>query len=157
MDDNSRVGKYIRLFGNIFFTFIGFLLSLALLILLLKLFFGLLDKFRITSFLYTLFVILVPACFFIAVNLYYWKRTRSYQVAWAKIISFVLFSIMLASWSTCLVRDVYTYFTSGHQDIGSYWSFSLVMLAGSVFLVFLVGIIQALAAPAEPDWLTKAK
>ncbi len=155
MDDNARGAKYIRLFGSIFFSFIGFLLLLALLIVAVRVFFGILDYIPFTKYLYMMLIIMFPAAFFITLALYYWKRTKTFPVKWAKNLSIIFFIAILVAWSIALVVDCATYFQFGYSAIGKYWSYSLAYLASSVGLIFFIGGMQALALPEEEDWYKK--
>lgn len=157
MQDNDRVAKYIRLFGTIFLTVVGFILSLVLLLLFFNLFFGLLNKFSITQFIFNLIIIVLPGCFFITICIYYWKRTKNFPVKSIKYISYFIFCVMIGTWAFALVKDLIKYFQLGTAELHNFQSFELYMLAGSVFLIFLTGIIQALTLPDEEDWLKKAQ
>ncbi len=153
MNDDARLGKFIRLFGNIFFTFIGFLLVVGLLFIGLKYFFGFLDNFKITESIFTLGIIMIPGLFFIPVFLYYFKRTIRLPKGGAKVFSYLVFVVVIGAWLYSLVTDVYTYFQTHYNEIAKYFSYSILMLGGSIALLFIVGIVQALAAPDEKDWI----
>ncbi len=157
MQDNDTVAKYIRLFGTIFLTMIGFVLSLVLLLLFFNLFFGLLNKFSVTEFIFNLIIIVLPACFFITICIYYWKRTKKFPIKLVKYISYFIFCVMIGTWAFALVKDVINYFRLGAAQLSNFQSFELYMLAGSVFLIFLTGILQALALPDEGDWISRKR
>lgn len=157
MDDNSRGAKYIRLFGTIFFSIIGILIALVLLILAVRFIFGLLSYLPFSQYIYLVSIILVPGILFTSVCVYYFKRTTTYPVAFPKYLSMTLFCGMIVCWLVCMVRDMITFHNHGYTEIGKYWSFSLWMLAGSVGLIFFIGIMQALGLPGEEDWLAKNK
>lgn len=155
MNQNARGAKYIRLFGTIFFSFIGFLLLLALLIIVVRLFFGMLDYIPFTQYLYMMLIIIFPAAFFLTLSLYYWKRTRTFPVKWAKNLSIIFFISLIVAWTIALIVDSATYFKFGYGSIDKYWSYSLVYLASSVGLIFFIGGLQAATMPEEDDWYKK--
>lgn len=157
MNNEDKVGRYIRLFGNIFFSFICLLLTLVVIFFLIKYVFGFLDSFSFTEVFFRSVMILAPGIFFLAVVTYYWKRTRKITSTVTKYISFIIFAVMLAAWVYAMVSDMMIFSKHGYDDIKRYFSFSLTMLAGSVGLIFFVGMLQALAEPEEVDWLEAAE
>ena len=154
MDDN---GKYLRLFGTMFLMFIGFILTIIIILLALKFFFGLLSYIPGVVHLFTLFIICVPAALFITVYLIFFRRTRSHPSAPVRIVSYILFTIALAAWVFFFVKDIILFFKHLYTTVGEYVSYDLFFLSGNVFLIFLVGIIQALTVKKEPDWLERKR
>jgi hypothetical protein len=141
--------KYIRLFGTIFFTFVGFIVALGLLILGLRTIFGVLDYMPWFSIMFTLFIICVPAVLFITVYIIYVKHTKPHPSKAVKIFSHSIFIIALGAW---------LYFWIHHYaSIGEYHCYNLAFLAANVFIIFLVGIIQALSTKKEVDWMEKSR
>ena len=153
MNKEEKIGRYIRLFANIFFSFVFLLLFLVAIFFLIKYVFGFLDSFSFTEIFFRSVMILAPGIFFLSVVLYYWKRTRKVLAPVARYISFIIFAVMLAAWVYSMISDMIIFSKHGYDDIKRYFSFSLTMLAGSIGLIFLVGMIQALAEPEEEDWL----
>lgn len=154
MDDN---GKYLRLFGTMFLMFIGFILTIIIILLALKFFFGLLSYIPGVVHLFTLFIICVPAALFITVYLIFFRRTRSHPSAPVRIVSYILFTIALAAWAFFFVKDIILFFKHLYTTVGEYVSYDLFFLSGNVFLIFLVGIIQALTVKKELDWLERKR
>lgn len=154
MQDN---GKYLRLFGTLFFTFIAFVAGLILLMLSLRLFFGLLSYIPFITYVFMLFIICVPACLFIPVYIIFYKRTRSHRSPGAKIISYIIFAVALIGWIYFFVIDMMIFFKHYYNAVGEYMSYNMFWLAANVFAIFLVGIIQALTSAKEPDWLDRER
>lgn len=147
--------KYIRLFGNIFFTVLAFVISLILLLLGLRLFFGLVNNLSWFLYVYLLFIISVPAALFISVYIMYWKRTKTHPKKAVRLISYCIFGIALLSWLTAYVVDIITFYQSQYTDIIFYKSYDMYFLAGNVATLFLIGILQAFTTNKEVDWMDK--
>jgi hypothetical protein len=147
--------KYIRLFGTLFFTFLGFVLSIIILLLGLRFIFGLLDHIPWFTYIFMVFIICVPAALFIPVYIVYFNRTRTHVSAPVRIISYIIFTAALSAWIYFLVTDLLLFFKHYYNAVGEYGSYDMVFLAANVFAIFLVGIIQALSTKKEPDWLDK--
>ncbi|HPH84593.1 MAG TPA: hypothetical protein PLC48_04005 [Ferruginibacter sp.] len=155
MDD--QFGKYIRLFGTLFFTLIGFILSLLLLMLGLRLFFGLLSYIPWFTYIYMIFIIMVPAALFISVFIVYMRRTAFHPSRIIRYISYTLFSIALIAWAVFLFLDLKTFFTHAYVEIGKYYSYNMPFLASNVACIFLVGVMQAFTTAKEKDWMERAQ
>ena len=154
MEDN---GKYLRLFGTLFFTFIGFILAIVLLLLGLKFFFGMLSYIPGVVNIFTLFIICVPAALFISVYVIFFKRTKSHPSAPARMISYILFTIALAAWAFFFLKDMIIFFKHFYTTVGEYMSYDMIFLSANVFLIFLVGIIQALTVKKEVGWMERRR
>ena len=147
--------KYLRLFGNILFSFIGFILVLASIFLLLRLGFGWLDGLSWFAYFYMLIILFIPAALFVSVFLIYFKRTVSHPSTIIRTISYVFFSVLLIGWGAALFVDLNSFFKNGSSDIDKYYSYNLLFLVINVASIFLIGIIQALSAEKEKDWMDK--
>lgn len=147
--------KYIRLFGTILLTFVGFIIALALVILGLRSIFGVLDYMPWFSVLFTLIIICVPAVLFITVYLIYVRHTKPHPSKAAKIFSYIIFTIALAAWLYFWVLDFITFFKHHYNNIDAYHCYNLAFLSANVFFIFLVGIVQALSTKKEVDWMEK--
>lgn len=145
-------GKYLRLFATLFFTFIGFVVAFILLLLAVKLFFGLLSYIPRFMYVYMLFLLLVPAALFISAYIVYFRKTTNHPSKPVRLISYVIFSIALIVWASVFVIDMVAFFKHFYNTIDKYNSYDLFFLAGNVALFFLVGIIQALTTEKEKDW-----
>jgi hypothetical protein len=149
--------KYIRLFGTIFFTFVGFIVALGLLILGLRTLFGVLDYMPWFSVMFTLFIICVPAVLFITVYFIYIKHTKPHPSKAAKIFSYIIFTIALAAWFYFWVLDIIIFFKQHYTSIAEYHCYNLAFLSANVFTIFFVGIVQALSTKKEVDWMEKSR
>lgn len=153
MEDQQ--GKYIQLFGTIFFVFIGFIVSILLLLMGLRLLFGLLNYVPWFTYIYIVFILLVPSALFISVYLIYLKRSKFHPSKAIRIISNSFFILAIACWAFCLGRDMITFFQKGYTDIGRYFSYNMIFLVANVAGIFLIGIIQALTTAKEKDWMER--
>ena len=151
----DKYTKYIQLTIRLFFTFIGFIIALALILLGLKFLFGMLDKIPWFVFMYMLFIIMVPATLFISIFIIYFKRTAEHPSRLVRGISYTVFAIALLFWGACFVLDIIGFFKKGSREIGHYYSYNIFLLAASVVVIFLIGVLQALSTEKEKDWLEK--
>jgi chromate transport protein ChrA len=148
-------GKYIRLFGTIFFSFMAFIAAFALLMIGLKYTFRILDHIPWFSLMFTLFIICVPAVLFITVYLIYIQHTKPHTSKAAKIFSYIIFAIALAAWAYYWFLDFIIFFKHHYSSIGEYNCYNLAFLAGNVGIIFLVGIVQALSTKKELGWMER--
>jgi hypothetical protein len=153
----DRYSKYFQLTFNLFFTFLGFIVGLLLLMLGLRLAFGLLDYIPWFVYVYMLFIIMVPATLFISVFIIYFKRTPQHPSAVIRGISYSIFVIALIVWGMAFILDIISFFKSASREIGNYYSYNIILLAASVSAIFLVGVMQALSTEKEKDWMEKRK
>ncbi len=147
--------KYLRLLGNIFFTFVVFIIAMAIILFSLRLMFGLLDQLPWFTYLYMLLMLLIPGALFISVLLIYFIRTKSHPSKVSRIVSYVIFSMLLLTWGVFLVIDLGTFFKNGYSDIGKYYSYNLLFLVVNVGSIFFTGVFQALSTQKEKDWMEK--
>jgi hypothetical protein len=155
MEDNF--GKYIRLFGNIFFTVLGFIIFLVLLLLGFKLFFGLLSYIPWFVYAYMLIIITVPTALFVTVYLIYFKRSTNHVSKPVRIFSYTVFTAALIAWVIYFALDIRIFFTHSYNDIAHYNTYNLLFLSLNVGAIFLVGIVQALSSTREVDWMDRNK
>ena len=151
----DKFAKYLQLSNRLVIILVAFVVSLIVLLYGLRLAFGILDSMPWFVYGFTLFIIMVPTLLFITVFLIFFSRTRRHPSASVRYLSWGLFTAALATWAFFLVSDFITFFKTASQDIGLYRSYSMIFLAGSVALIFIVGIIQALSTPKEKDWMQK--
>jgi hypothetical protein len=151
----DTLSKYLRLFGNILLTFIIFLVFLFGLLLMLKLAFGLLDHISWFSYLYTVFILLLPVVLFSSVYFIFFKRTKYHPSKAVRGVSYFIFSAAILSWLVFLAMDIKTYSIRQYAEIGKYISYDTIYLTANVAVIFLVGIIQALTTAKEKDWMEK--
>ncbi|MBC7936676.1 MAG: hypothetical protein H7Y86_15100 [Rhizobacter sp.] len=153
----DKFTKYLQLSNRLIIILVSFVASLLLLLYGLRLAFGLLDRIPWFVYLFTLFIIMVPTILFIGVFLIYFSRTKKHPAPFVRYLSWSLFLVALIVWGYFLVTDMISFFRTASQEIGSYHSYSVIFLAGSVALIFIVGIIQALSTAKEKDWMEKRK
>ncbi len=151
----DRYTKYFNLSLKLFFTFLAFIVALIIILVGLKFMFGILDKIPWFVLIYMLFIVMVPAALFISIFLIYFRRTRFHPSSLVRGISYTLFSIALVLWAGLFVMDLIHFFKKESREIGGYYGYNIFLLTGSVVLVFLVGIMQALSTAKEKDWLDK--
>lgn len=145
-------GKHFRLFATLFFTFIGFIVFLILLLLAVKLFFGILSFIPWFVYVYMLFLLLVPSTMFITAYIVYFRKTTAHPVKGVRLVSYALFTVALVIWAIVFVLDIISFFRHFYNTIDKYHSYNLFFLAANVALFFLIGIIQALTTEKEKDW-----
>ncbi len=134
---------------------LGLILAFVVLLLLIRLFFGLLNYIPWASYIYIIFILSVPMMLFTSIYLIYFKRTIQHPSAIARYISYAVFSVALAFWVYFFAKDVITFTAHAYTDIDHYNSYEMIFLAANVAAIFLVGILQALTAPEEKDWIEK--
>ncbi len=149
-------GKFVRLFGTIFFSFITFIVVLILVMLGLKFLFGILDKIPWFSLMFILFIISVPAVLFLSVYTIYFYRTRQHPSSFARYFSYIIFGAVSLCWLYVWIDDLIIFFKYYYNSISHYNSFNLAFLAGNIGLIFLIGILQAFTSKKETTWLDKA-
>lgn len=149
MEDN---GKYLRLFGTIFFTVIGFLLAIVLVLLAFRLLFGLLNYVPWLLYIYMLCFLFLPAALFVPAYIVYFKRTFSHPSKPVRWISFAVFSIAIAALLFFLVKDLFRFFNHPDFEIWNYAGYGKAFLVANVAIFFIIGVIQALTTEKEKDW-----
>jgi len=153
----DHFGKYLRLFGSIFFSVIGFIVAIALLLLGVRVLFGIMSYIPWFTYVYMIFIILVPAGLFIPAYIVYFKRTGAHPSKVVKWISYLLFSIAILTWTVFLVLDMITFFRFAYASIGMYKSYDMIFLAANVVCFFLVGVMQAFTTAKEKDWMERSR
>jgi hypothetical protein len=151
----DRFGKYLRLFGSIFFFVIGAILAFILLLLCIRLFFGLMSYIPWITYVYMIFIILVPSTLFITCFIFYFKRTFTHPNKPVRWISFAIFSAALIAWPVVLVLDIMIFYKHAYSSIGMYYSYDMIFLAANVVSFFLVGVMQAFTTKKEVDWMER--
>jgi hypothetical protein len=151
----DKYGKYVRLFGTLFFAMVGFIVALILLLLGVRLIFGLLSFIPWSVYIYMLFIIAVPAVLFIGIYIIYFRRTTSHNSAVVRYISYGIFSIALIFWAIFFVLDLIKFFKYAYPDIEKYRSYDMIFLSANVAAIFLIGVMQAFSSPKEKDWMER--
>ena len=153
----DKYEKYVQLTFHLIFTFVGFIVALMLLLLGLRLLFGILDQIPVLVYIYMLTIILVPAAVFVTVFMIFIKRSIQFPKVVIKWISLLLFAAALLAWAIVLVLDVGTFFRTSNREIAAFYSYNVIFLSLNVATIFLVGVMQALAADKEKDWMEKRR
>lgn len=153
----DKFGKYFRLFGTIFFTFVGFLLLFLLVFAGLRLLFGFLDYVPWFVYVYMLFILAVPSALFITAHTIYFQRTTKHPSTPVRWISYVFFTVALIAWIVFFVLDLQLFFKHNYNDIAHYHTYNLLFLSLNVGGVFFIGVIQALSTEKEVDWMERHK
>jgi hypothetical protein len=63
----------------------------------------------------------------------------------------------LLAWGIVLVLDLGTFFRTNAREIASFYSYNVIFLSLNVATIFLVGVMQALSAEKEKDWMEKRR
>ena len=151
----DQFSKYLRLFGNIFFSAIGFIVLLVLLMFGLRLLFGVLDFMPWFSYLYKTLILLVPTCLFVSVFTIFYYRTKTHTSKAVRWISRSVFLSVILMWAVLLVLDCLSFLKTGSPQIDHYYTYNLLFLVCNVGIIFLFGVIQALTTEKEADWMEK--
>jgi hypothetical protein len=154
---NNDPGKYLRLFVTILLSVVGFIVALVLLFLLIRLFFGILSYIPWMAYVYILMILSVPAAIFVTAFIVFFKRTAIHPVKFVRLLSYTLFIAFLICWGIAYVWDMITFFRTGSTQIMTYKSWDLIFLTANVTCIFFIGVVQALTAVKEVDWMERKK
>ena len=153
----DKFTRYLQLSNRLIISFVVFVASLLLLLLSLRVIFGLLDSMPWFVYLFTLFIVIVPSAIFLSIFSVGFFRIKHHPSDPVKIICYIFSAMAISGWLFILGIDLYTFFRTSSQEIGNYHSYSLLFLAGSLALVFILAILQALTTAKEKDWMEKRK
>ena len=148
-------GKYVRLSGMLLLLALGFLITLLLLFLALRLLFGFVNGLPWITYVYTLFLLSVPATIFLTAFIIFFIRTKKYPSVWVRFISFFFIILAVVSWIVFYIIDIISFFQNGDTGITDYKSWDLLFLFASVACIFFIGVLQALNEPKEDDWFER--
>jgi hypothetical protein len=118
---------------------------------------GSLDSISWFSYVYIAFMLIVPAAVFISVFSIFFKKTKCHPSGIVRMISKAVFIVGILGWIIALVMDAFIFIKKGYTDIDKYNSYNLLFIASNGFVIFLIGIIQALTTEKEKDWMDKYK
>jgi uncharacterized membrane protein len=149
------IQKYLRLLGMILLTMIGVILVVVVMLLLMRLLMGVMDQIPWMLYVYMSIMLTLPTAFFLKIFDIFSKRTRSHPSKWVRWFSQIVFLLSALSWMLIFIKDMVYFVQTGYGDINKYVSYSLTALVPSVFVIFLIGIIQALTTKPELDWMEK--
>ncbi len=152
----DRFIKYSKLYVLIFLMFLAVPVLLGLII---AAFYGIsrLVSSSVADLIFGLAVITLAPALFSAVYVIFFKRTKRHPVAAIKWISWILFTAGIIISVGVLIMDMISFFNKFKIDISSYYSFSLVYMAGNVAMLFLIAIIQAFTTKKEVDWMDRSR
>lgn len=148
-------GKYIRLFATLILGFIGFIIALILLFLGIRLVFGFVNELSWFTYVFSVFVLSVPATIFITAFTIFYFRTRQHPSRGIRIMSTIIFGVFICAWIFFYISDMIAFFTKAQTQIVDTKSWNIIYVVASISCLFIMGIIQALGAPKEPDWLER--
>lgn len=148
--------KKLKLVLNMFLAGMAFLFALVLLFFFMKLVFGVLRYMSWLDYVFAVFMVCVPAVLFVTAFSIFFRRTLMYPVKPVRLISLAILGPAIVGWVVLFIRDIIHFFQSHKIDIGHYWSYEKTWLVSSVALIFILGVVQALSLPREPDWMEKA-
>ncbi len=148
-------GKYLRLFGSIFFTFIAFIVAFILLMLGLRFVFGMLNYISWFTYLYMVLIIMFPASIFVTAYIIYFIRTKKHPSKTIRFLSYSIFSLALCAWAYFFISDLVLFFRHFYTTIDRYSTYNLLFLSINIGIIFFVGVMQALSAEKEKDWMDR--
>ena len=152
---HNQAGRFLRLFGNILFSVIGFVLLVSLVMLLLRLISSGFDAIPWFTYFYMCLIILIPPTLFVTVYIIFFKKTKFHPSKTVRLVSYSLFSAGILSWFICLFIDFREFFTNHYPDIEKYYGYNLLFLFINVAVIFFTGVLQALTTEKEKDWMEK--
>jgi len=150
-------GRFLRLFGNIFFSVLGIILSIALVMLLLRLISSGFDAIPWFTYFYMCIIILIPPVLFGTVYIIFFKKTKYHPSKLVQMISYGLFIAGIISWGAILTLDFTEFFRNNYPDIDRYHAYNLLILFINVAVIFFTGVMQALTTEKEKDWMERRK
>jgi len=148
----SNPVKNLRLIGILLLSFIAFVTALVLLFLITRFVFGLVNELPWITYIYTLFILSVPAFIFISVFTIFFRRTRTHPSKRVRQVSSGFFIIFIVAWIVIYILDVITFFQTSDSTIGAYKSWEVIVITASVACLFITSIIQALYTGKDEDW-----
>ena len=160
MEDN--LSKFLKIAGLVLLSLMAFVLAIVLIILGLRTLFGLFGHMTWVVLVYKMVILVLPAALFIMVYLLFFRVTRRHVSKWARLVSYFLFSVAILSWVYAYGTDLLGFIRKSSADISAgstvrdYLSYNSYFLSAHVLCLILTGVLQALAAPDEKDWLEKA-
>lgn len=149
--------KYLKLGIWLFITPLVLLVLLVGLFLLTRWVFGLLDHVPFLDYVYAIVMLTAPAAIFIPAHTIFLLRSRTRTKGLMKIISLVLLGAFILAWMVVLVADMITFFRTFTINIGKYYAYEKLFLFSNIFVIFFLGIAQALGAPPEKHWLERGQ
>jgi hypothetical protein len=151
----DQFAKFLRLFGNIFFAFLGFVVALMLLMFGLRLLLSGLDYIPWFTYFYMSLMLLIPPALFVSVFTIFFNRTKKHPSKAIRIFSSLLFIVAIICWIIALSLDFVAFFKDASPEISHYYSYNLLFLVSNAGLIFFTGILQALTTEKEKDWMEK--
>lgn len=161
MEDN--LSKFLKIAGLVLLSLLIFLIAVALLVVGLRFIFGLFGHMPWVVLFYKMVILVLPAALFINVYIYFFRITKRHSSRSARNISFFVFAVAVLTLILAYGYDLRSFITLSGRDtsagstVRNYLSYHTVFLSAHVLCLILIGVLQALAAPAEKDWLEKAR
>ena len=151
----DRGAKFIRLGGLLGLSFLLFLVSGIVILLLLRFLFGLLDSISWMDLVYACTMVIMPGVFFLTLYTVYFIRTGHHPSKAIRFISRLFFVVAICSWIYLLFTDIRTFFQKPDVQIADWDSYNLLILSSNGGLIFFTAIMQALTTGKEQDWIDK--
>ncbi|MEP6677273.1 MAG: hypothetical protein ABJA78_19080 [Ferruginibacter sp.] len=151
----NRNVNILALFGTWLLVFTGFVLSMFVLFLIMKLIFIPVFEQRWFELLFYIAMVSVPFVLFEFVYIVFFRRTKNHPSPAIRLISKFLF---VAGMSYCLliyILDFISFFKKEYYAITEFRSFDLRFLCVHIFGLFAIAILQALTTEKEIDWTQK--
>lgn len=100
-------------------------------------------------------IVAIPTIIFLfAYTVFFIRTKKNHPVAAVRVISYILFTLASVYCIVGFSISVLTYLKKGaSMGINEYHTYTIYYLAGNIVMLFLIGIIQALSSPKEPDWM----
>lgn len=151
----NQQGRFLRLFGNILFSVIGFILAVALIMLALRLISSGFDAIPWFTYFYMCLIILIPPTLFGTVYIIFFRKTKFHPSKAVRLVSYCLFLTGIIFWGIVLTIDFKEFFKNNYPDIDRYYAYNLLILFINVAVIFFTGVLQALTTAKEKDWMEK--
>lgn len=152
---DNTVAKYMGLLLRILLLAVGAVAFLIVSVVLLRLVMSAFDALPWSVYIFMTFILLVPAAIFAVAYFTFLHKTKLHPVGWVRMVSNILFYAAIAAWVACTIHDFYIFFTTHHTEIRKYYCFNVLFLAINIFIIFGMGILQALTTEKEKDWMDK--
>lgn len=152
----DTLSKYIRLFAFLLLTAIGVIALLALLLMLLKAFYGIVDSFSAFTYAYKLLIMSLPMIILTSAFVVFIQRVSFHPVRWVRFISRLLSMAVIGMMAYFYVLDLISFYhNQANTPASVYSSYDLTFLTISIGTLFLLGVLQALTLPTEKDWMER--
>jgi hypothetical protein len=102
-----------------------------------------------------LMIACMPAVIILSTNTIFLIRTKNHPSKIIRAISYCCFMIGMGAAVTVIAMDIPLFFKAHGNNIIDYKNYSLVFIAGTIGLLFLVALMQAFTTKKEVHWTEK--